>query len=85
MKRFHTNARTKSHVTYQHSRRDAGNIIKKIEVKNYKYRDTYGVLPYRKGTPRGTTCNTAGGDGEGEKAAYGEKHQRGSRIFELRL
>ena len=57
LKRFNTNARTESHVTYQHSRRDAGNntknmqCIKKFEVKNSKYRDTYGVFPYRKGTP----------------------------------
>lgn len=57
LKRFNTNARTESHVTYQHSWRDAGNntknmqCIKKFEVKNSKYRDTYGVCPYRKSTP----------------------------------
>ena len=51
-KRFRKKERTVAHVGFIHRRRDASENVHQITVRNYSYKDTYGALPYRKGTPQ---------------------------------
>ncbi|CAC5372842.1 unnamed protein product [Mytilus coruscus] len=49
--RFRKKERAMKHASVIHREERNDNNIKRIEVNNYKYKDDYGTLPYRKGTP----------------------------------
>ncbi|CAC5372795.1 unnamed protein product [Mytilus coruscus] len=49
--RFGKRERAMQHASVVHRKERDDNNIKIIEVNNYKYKNDYGTLPYRKGSP----------------------------------